>query len=74
MQPVLGKGEAERLRHLALGLAPGPCVGQGEGQGDAVGGVEQVAFPLGQRAVQVEGEGRVASRKFAQFRPGRARR
>ena len=52
-----GRSKAERIRHLPLRLALGPCVGHGEGQGDAVGGVEEVAFFLREGAVQVEGEG-----------------
>ena len=43
VKPVLGQGEAERVRHLDRRLSLCPCVGHGEGLGDAVGRVEQVA-------------------------------
>ena len=57
---ILRKQEAERLRHLLLGLAASACVGHRERRRDAVGGEEEVAVFFAEDSVEVEGERAVA--------------
>ena len=56
MQSVLGKSEVKRGSHLAGGLPGRTGVGHGQRGGDAVRGVEQIAFLAAQHTIQVGGK------------------
>jgi len=73
MQTVLGEDEVEAICHLLGGLAASASIGHRQCERDAVGRVEEVAVPLSERLIEVEGKRTVSVDQIRQIRGGHIR-